>query len=180
MTTPESCGLFYQSYFLSIAKISRLLGKSKLFIPFNITRKITLLDSSHSCNTYSFKNKSEVYDDVKGVIGFEIDVRILYKVQGHTFELTNGEVARYVGYDKIIEDAGKIPREGKDIVESYMDNNCNALFPWLIQIEGSSFSIYLTPDFTRPICTPPLASETVCQPRYLTSKITFAIFSLIS
>ncbi|KAI9265747.1 hypothetical protein EDC94DRAFT_501970, partial [Helicostylum pulchrum] len=77
-----------------------------------------------SCNSYSTRNKSEAYDDNKGVMAFKIDV----------------EIARYVGDDKIIDDSGNLSREGKDIMDSFIDNNCHTLFSWMLQIEGSSIS----------------------------------------
>lgn len=50
------------------------------------------------------------------------------------------EIARYVGDDKIIDDSGNLSREGKDIMDSFIDNNCHTLFSWMLQIEGSSIS----------------------------------------
>lgn len=55
---------------------------------------------------------------LRGVKTFKIDVRILYKIEGQKFELVNDEISRYRRYDKIIDDSGKLPREGKDIMDS--------------------------------------------------------------
>lgn len=48
------------------------------------------------------------------------------------YELSND----HSGDSKIITDAGKLTREGKDMQDSLVDCNCVDYFPWLFLIIG--------------------------------------------
>ena len=74
-------------------------------------------------------------------------MRIICIYFGYSFDLVNGEAASHSGDSKVIGDEGKLTREGKDMIDSYIKNNCSTIFPFLLQFIGSSIdisSIHLT------------------------------------
>lgn len=85
--------------------------------------------------------KKAAYDQSKNVVSFKIDIRIVFYYNGTTYDLVNGEAACHPGDDKVVEDKGKLTREGKDMQDRFIENHCHSLFPFMLQIVGSSINI---------------------------------------
>ncbi|CAO3675477.1 unnamed protein product [Rhizopus stolonifer] len=91
---------------------------------------------SESCNPSTAAKKKTIYSEAKNVIAFKIDVRIVCCYNGVNYELVNGEAACHSGDDKIVQDEGKLTREGKDIQNCFVENQCSTLFPFMLQLVG--------------------------------------------
>lgn len=96
---------------------------------------------SESCNPSTAAKKKTTYSEAKNVIAFKIDVRIVCCCNGVNYELVNGESACNSGDDKIVQDEEKLTREGKDIQDCFVENQCNNLFPFMLQLVGPSIDI---------------------------------------
>ncbi|KAI9494133.1 hypothetical protein BDB00DRAFT_742631, partial [Zychaea mexicana] len=62
-------------------------------------------------------NKEELYLDQKNIIGFKVDCRLLVDVTNEEHDMITIEVAKDDEDEKIINDMGKLIREGKDILD---------------------------------------------------------------
>ncbi|KAI7896596.1 uncharacterized protein EV154DRAFT_411033, partial [Mucor mucedo] len=75
----------------------------------------SIVSISELYNPFAAAKKKETLIDAKNVIAFKIDLRIVCKCHGTSFGPVNGEAASHSGDDNIIDDEGKLTREGKDI-----------------------------------------------------------------
>lgn len=85
-----------------------------------------------------------MYNDSKSVIAFKIDIRIVYQRNGIAYDLVNAEAARHEGNSKIVQNEGKLIREGKDMINHFIENHCDSIFPFMMQIVGPSISAAYT------------------------------------
>lgn len=61
------------------------------------------------------------YNEARNVIGFKIDIRIIFNYNGSSHDLVNGEAAFHSADDKTVQDEGKLVREGKDMQDHFID-----------------------------------------------------------
>ncbi|KAL9553412.1 hypothetical protein MBANPS3_003297 [Mucor bainieri] len=87
-------------------------------------------------------NKKEMYTGKDNIIAFKIDIRFVVDHNGTEIDVASGEVAKHDGNKKVIDDEGKLCREGKDIVDNLLNmvsfQKSNSCVGWTIQIAGSS------------------------------------------
>lgn len=76
------------------------------------------------------------------IIGFKIDLRLLFRHKNHDIDICAGEIANNDGDSKIIDDEGKLNRESKDILDNLISiiprGKSNVSMGWSVQIGGSS------------------------------------------
>lgn len=140
MTMSEFCGHHYSKRCLSKTSLFVSFGKLYFLYSNRRHRKFTV-SSSESCNPSTAAKKKTTYSEAKNVIAFKIDVRIVCCYNGVNYELVNGEAACHSGDDKIVQDEGKLTREGKDIQDCFVENQCSTLFPFMLQLVGPSIDI---------------------------------------
>ncbi len=87
-----------------------------------------LTQYSESCNLSTAMKRKAFYSDSKNVVAFKIEVQIAYCHRGITFDLVNGEAACYSDDDKIVEDEGKLTREGKYRLDWFVEKKMQLSF----------------------------------------------------
>lgn len=130
-----------------------------------------------------------MYDEAEKVVGFKIDVRIVFSYEGIDYDLVCGEAACHASDQKVIKDEGKLTREGKDTQDLLVQMNCNGNFPWLIQLIGhlldistihlSAPGLYVNiPRFSSSL--PPTISELDAEvPVLLSNLLTFRVSVIV-
>ncbi|KAI9493825.1 hypothetical protein BDB00DRAFT_356739 [Zychaea mexicana] len=98
------------------------------------------LISGESIFKYTTKQKQQLYDESNDVKGFKIDIRYVVDKNGKTYDLGAAELGKDGASCKIIQDEGKLTREGKDVVDSLLktlhESNHRHVLSWIIQIDG--------------------------------------------
>lgn len=132
--------------------------------------------------------KKATSNQSKNVGSFKIDIRIVFYYNSITYDLVNGEAACHSGDDKVVEDERKLTREGKDMQDAFIENHCGTLFPFMLQIVGSSINIstlYLTaPELyvSLPRCAVSLPASVLelkeIVPDFLTNLLTIRVSDL--
>ena len=105
-------------------------------------------------NPVTTTKKQETYENKSNIIGFKIDIRLVYDGQEHELDVGAGEIAKNTNAEKkIFMDEAKLLRESKDILDYLIqnatdDNAHEKLSCFMIQIAGmcvliESNSIYI-------------------------------------
>jgi hypothetical protein len=83
--------------------------------------------SGEITNDNSTINRKEQYnlndenEDTQRVLGFKIDIRLIFKEKNAIIDLCAGEIANNDKDSKIISDEGEVTREARDILDSLVD-----------------------------------------------------------
>ena len=111
------------------------------------TNHFHVLYSGESVNAVTTTKKQEVYQNKSNIIGFKIDIRLVYDGQEHQLDVSAGEIAKNTAAEKkVFMDQGKLLRESKDIldylIQNASDENAHEkLSCFMIQIAGTSVVI---------------------------------------
>lgn len=106
----------------------------------NVNKRLRL-KSGETVNLVSTAAKKQLYSEAQQVIGFKIDIRILYDFEDQEIDLCAGEISKGTSNNaKVWHDDSKVIREGKDILNQLYDlcgnRKNNDLYSWSIQISG--------------------------------------------
>ena len=86
-------------------------------------------------------NKEDLYPNQKNIVGFKVDCRLLVDITNEEHDIIPIEVAKDDEDKKIINDMGKLIREGKDVLDQLHSNiskDRNEVFCFIIQIAGKN------------------------------------------
>ncbi|CAO0793254.1 unnamed protein product [Mucor circinelloides] len=128
-----------------LKKISEVDIFFKLWSPIingliNVNKRLRL-KSGDTVNLVSTAAKKQLYSEAQQVIGFKIDIRIVYDFEDEEIDLCAGEISKgTLNNAKVWHDDSKLIREGKDILNQLYDlcgnRENNELYSWSIQISG--------------------------------------------
>ncbi|KAI7847203.1 hypothetical protein BDC45DRAFT_24180 [Circinella umbellata] len=86
-------------------------------------------------------NKDNLYSEQKNITRFKIDCRLLVDITNEEYDIIPIEVAKDDEDKKIINDMGKLIREGKDVLDNLHNNiskDHDEVFCFIIQIAGKN------------------------------------------
>ncbi|GAA5811609.1 hypothetical protein MFLAVUS_005049 [Mucor flavus] len=118
------------------------LLKKCLYINENTVRALV----GETSNSYTTSKKTDMYGSK--TVGFKIDIRFVTSINDKVFDVGAAEAAKLDPMtDKIIEDEGKLLREGKDIVDKslltvLLEKSTPHVTGWVIQLSGLTGHIY--------------------------------------
>lgn len=107
----------------------------------NMDNNIIRLKVGESTSTYTTLAKKRLYSDIDNVIGFKVDIRLLFDTKVNEYDLLAIEIGKETSMEKVTNDSGKLIREAKDILDNLIRSlnskvNVDDICGYMLQICG--------------------------------------------